>query len=146
MLLEHWRHITDGLTLVLVGLELGHKKTLQSVSGTWKCYEGEIFPVNELRIGYFPFKSYLCVFSSNFLPRTQEMPSTVTTTFFRVPRLVPYILESNPHPFYSFRGLKYQMRIRIACLSRSRAEFWKNDTATVIAVRTSQQFIIYNII
>jgi len=25
-----------------------------------------------------------------------------------------YILESNPQPFYSFRGLKYQMRIRIA--------------------------------
>ena len=28
---------------------------------------------------------------------------------------VPYVLESNPHPFYSFRGLKIQMRIRIAC-------------------------------
>jgi len=27
---------------------------------------------------------------------------------------VPYILESNPHPFYSFRGLKIQMWIRIA--------------------------------
>jgi hypothetical protein len=27
---------------------------------------------------------------------------------------VPYILESNPHTFYSFRGLKNQMRIRIA--------------------------------
>ena len=27
---------------------------------------------------------------------------------------IPYILESNPHPFYSFRGLKNQMRIRIA--------------------------------
>ena len=30
-----------------------------------------------------------------------------------VPNL-PYILESNPHPFYSFRGLKNQMRIRFA--------------------------------
>ena len=30
---------------------------------------------------------------------------------------VPYILESNPHPFYSFRGLKNQMRIRIAVVS-----------------------------
>ena len=29
-------------------------------------------------------------------------------------RDIPYILESNPHPFYSFRGLKNQMRIRIA--------------------------------
>jgi hypothetical protein len=25
---------------------------------------------------------------------------------------LPYILESNPHPFYSFGGLKNQMRIR----------------------------------
>jgi len=28
---------------------------------------------------------------------------------------VLYILESNPHPFCSFRGLKNQMRIIIAC-------------------------------
>jgi hypothetical protein len=36
---------------------------------------------------------------------------------------IQYILESNPHPFYSFRGLKGQMRIRIECGldSRSRA-------------------------
>jgi len=27
---------------------------------------------------------------------------------------LPYILESNPHPFYSFRGLKNQMQIRFA--------------------------------
>jgi hypothetical protein len=27
---------------------------------------------------------------------------------------LPYILESNPHHFYSFRGLKNQMRIRFA--------------------------------
>jgi hypothetical protein len=27
---------------------------------------------------------------------------------------IPYILESNPHPFYSFRGLKSQWRIRFA--------------------------------
>jgi len=31
---------------------------------------------------------------------------------------VPYILESNPHPFYSLRGLKNQMRIRFAVESR----------------------------
>jgi len=49
---------------------------------------------------------------------------------------IPYILESNPHPFYSFRGLKNQMRIRIACgLSlQSWAGFWKNDRAAVRAV------------
>jgi hypothetical protein len=28
-----------------------------------------------------------------------------------------YILESNPHPFHSFRGLKNQMRIRFAVVS-----------------------------
>jgi hypothetical protein len=51
-----------------------------------------------------------------------------------------YILESNPHPFYSFRGLKNQMRIIIACRldSRLRAGFWKNDRAAVRAVRTIQ--------
>jgi hypothetical protein len=53
---------------------------------------------------------------------------------------IPYILESNPRPFYSFRGLKNQMRIRIACGLdlRSRAGFWKNDRAAVHAVRTIQ--------
>jgi hypothetical protein len=53
---------------------------------------------------------------------------------------LPYILESNPHPFYSFRELKNQMRITIACGldSRSRAGFWKNDGAAVRAVRTIQ--------
>jgi hypothetical protein len=42
---------------------------------------------------------------------------------------IPYILESNAHPFYSFRGLKNQMRIRFACGLdlQSRAGFWKND-------------------
>jgi hypothetical protein len=44
---------------------------------------------------------------------------------------IPYILESNPHPFYSFRGIRNRMRIRIECGldSRSRAWFWKNDRA-----------------
>jgi len=53
---------------------------------------------------------------------------------------LPYILESNPHPFYSFRGVKNQMRIAIACGldSWSRAGFWKNDGAAVHAVRTIQ--------
>ena len=34
---------------------------------------------------------------------------------------IAYILESNPQPFYSFRGLKYHMRIRIACGLDSRS-------------------------
>jgi len=66
--------------------------------------------------------------------------------------ILPYILKSNPHPFYSFRGLKNQMRIRIACGLdlRSWAGFWKNDRAAVRAVRTIQYnnllfIILYNI-
>jgi hypothetical protein len=53
---------------------------------------------------------------------------------------IPYIVESNPHPFYSFRGLKNQMRIRIECGldSPSRADVWQNDRAGVRAVRTIQ--------
>jgi hypothetical protein len=51
-----------------------------------------------------------------------------------------YILESNPHPFYSCRGLKMQKRSRIECGldSRSRAGFWPNDRASVRAVQTIQ--------
>ena len=48
---------------------------------------------------------------------------------------LPYILESNPHLFYSFRGLK---KNRCGLESRSRAGFWKNDTAAVRAVKTIQ--------
>jgi len=46
-------------------------------------------------------------------------------------QFILYILKTNPHLFYSFRGLKNQMRIRITCGldSRSRAGFWKNDTS-----------------
>jgi hypothetical protein len=58
----------------------------------------------------------------------------VMTDKFNADKQLPYILESNPHPFYSFRGLKNQMRIRIECGldSRSRAGFWKNDRAGVL--------------
>jgi len=59
--------------------------------------------------------------------------------------------------FHSFRGLKNQMRIRIACGldSQSWTGFWKNDRATVRAVRTIQYnnllfyllfIILYNIL
>jgi len=30
---------------------------------------------------------------------------------------IAYIIEPNPHPFYSFRGLNNQMRIRFAVVS-----------------------------
>jgi hypothetical protein len=52
--------------------------------------------------------------------------------------LLLYIVKSNPHPFYSIRGLKNQMWIRIACRlhSRSRAGFLKNDRTAVLAINT----------
>jgi len=51
---------------------------------------------------------------------------------------LPYILKLNLHPFYSFRGLKNQMQIKITCGldSRSRPGFWKYDIAAVHALRT----------
>jgi hypothetical protein len=57
--------------------------------------------------------------------------------------VIPYILETNPHPFYSFRGLNIQMRITIAygLDSWSRAEFWKNGGAVVRVVKNNT--IIY---
>jgi hypothetical protein len=53
----------------------------------------------------------------------------------RMELYIPYILESHPHPLYSFRELKNQMQIRIECGLdlRSRAGFWKNDRAGVLA-------------
>jgi hypothetical protein len=53
---------------------------------------------------------------------------------------IPYILESNPRPFYNFRGLQTQMRMRIerGLDSRSRAGVGPNDRAVVRAVRTIQ--------
>ena len=71
-----------------------------------------------------------------FIPHGWSSNGMMLTTHFHPvpwPRIsgdIPYILESNLHPFYSFRGLKNQMRIRIACGldSRSRAGFWKNDS------------------
>jgi hypothetical protein len=59
--------------------------------------------------------------------------------------LIPYILESNLHPFYTFRGQKNQMRITIVCrlYSRSRAGFWKNNGAAVRAIRTIQYNLLF---
>jgi len=84
----------------------------------------------------------------------KNSPSTVAMLDFNKSE-ISYILDSNPHPFYSFRGLKNQMRIRIACGLDlwSSAGFWKNGAA-VGAVRTIQYnnllfylflIILYNI-
>jgi len=40
-----------------------------------------------------------------------------TTLYIHTHTHIPYILKSNPHPFYSFRGLKNQMRIRFVVMS-----------------------------
>ena len=46
--------------------------------------------------------------------RTHTHTHTHTHTYIYIYIYIPYILESNPHTFYSFRGLKIQMRIRFA--------------------------------
>jgi hypothetical protein len=53
---------------------------------------------------------------------------------------VHYSIFSNAHPFYSFRGPKSRICIRIGCVLDScfRARFSKNDTTAVHAVRTIQ--------
>jgi hypothetical protein len=97
-----------------------------------------------------PYFSSLQIHDS--LPEDKAVGALPLVPRVRMERAIPYILESNPHTFYSFRGLKNLMRIRIECGldSRSRAGFWKNDRASVRAVRTIQLFIIlfilYNIL
>ena len=49
---------------------------------------------------------------STFHPHTSLHKIVVNLSFN-----LPYILESIPHSFYSFRGLKNQMRVRIAVVS-----------------------------
>jgi hypothetical protein len=75
----------------------------------------------------------------NWLKHVVEYTTSLTTKSFVTDKLL-YILESNPHPFHSFRGLKNQMQIRFACRldSRSRTGFWKNDRAAVSAITTIQ--------
>ena len=63
---------------------------------------------------------------------------------------VSYILESNPHPFYSSRGLKNQMRIRFAVVSWI-LEKWQNRCSTVRTIKYNNLLfyllfiILYNI-
>ena len=90
------------------------------------------------------------ILSSVACPALKEFstPSHKQKDFLKQKYGIPYILESNPHPFYGFRGLKNQMRIRIACGldSRSRAGFWKNDRAAVprILWNTKAHYRVYN--
>jgi len=85
---------------------------------------------------YTPLKSRISQYIFLYQYILAETCVYIFATFVNL----PYILEPNPHPFYGFRGLEYQMRIRIACGldSRSRAGFWKNDRAAVRVVKTIQ--------
>jgi hypothetical protein len=58
------------------------------------------------------FKIFLSALLGSMWPDAVT-PFTTLATLYKAQQL-PYILESNPHPFYSFRGLKNQMRIRFA--------------------------------
>ena len=61
------------------------------------------------------------------------------------PNNILYIFKSNLHPFYSYRGLKNQMRIRIVCGLNlwSWAGLWKNDRAAVRAVRIQYNNLLF---
>jgi hypothetical protein len=71
------------------------------------------------------------------LPSWRTTPCRLSATAYSIYRIFSNLIHTF---FYGFRGLKNQMRIRIACglESRSRAGFWKNDRAAVHAVRIIQ--------
>jgi hypothetical protein len=50
---------------------------------------------------------------------------------------IQYILESNPHPFYGFRGLNNQMRIRFA------VESWILEKWSCCTCRKNSTIIYY---
>jgi hypothetical protein len=69
-----------------------------------KCLEGSCMIVT---VSPVYLKTYVCVLTTVY-HLCHQSPVTME---------VLYILKSNPHPFYSFRGLKNQMRIRFAVKS-----------------------------
>ena len=73
---------------------------------------------------------YSCITKGCFNKNVVKMHENPFSSIIRADRMacmptvrrdIPYILESNPHPFYSFRGLKNQVRIRIGCGLDSRS-------------------------
>ena len=82
----------------------------------WRAYEYIVVRINfkasECLLPYF-LNFLVCVYKYIYI---YIYIHTYTHTHTHT-----YILESNPHPFYSFRGLKNQMRIRIACRLNSRS-------------------------
>ena len=61
------------------------------------------------KVEYYAILRNVCIYSAFFY----RLPEPLLLWVVRADE-IPYILESNPHPFYSFRGLKNQMRIRFA--------------------------------
>ena len=111
--------------------DLGFRTEINHVFMNAICFKVHPFPFSISCIFFFYLQA----------PRdlTAQCRSWCPVRTFKI--VIPYILESNPHPFYSFRGLKSQMWIRIVCGldSRSRSGFWKKkNRAAVRAVRTIQ--------
>jgi len=86
--------------------------------------------------GFAPIISALCCTNAPYSWSFIDHRYVLQTPSLYIYVYIPYFLESNPHHFYSFRGLKNQMGIRIAwgLDLRSWAEFWKNGRAAVRAV------------
>jgi len=62
--------------------------------------------------------------SSVYFANQPQHVSDIFVAHYHEVYCIPYILESNPHTFYSFRGLRIQMRIRIACGIRFAVVSW----------------------
>ena len=96
----------------------------------WRSY----FVHRKATVGHT--KTTICLCNDEILKWTVQCLGEKVRVFQHSGQL-PYILESNLHPFYGFRGLKNQIQITIVCGldSRSRAGFWKNDGTAVRAVK-----------
>ena len=87
----------------------------QGISLDWTWFPGERSQVHTP-----PCRQHFYLSWSNDMQYSDHSPRTVVGEWACQEVLqqnnnkiwLPYILESNPHPFYSFRGLKNQMRIR----------------------------------
>jgi hypothetical protein len=87
--------------LLFLSLLLTLMQSLIIFSGTYRLWSSTLYSyIYPSAIGH-----------DHFLFHFFKLSFTVTPTFDSI---ILYILKSNPHPFYSFRGLKNQMRIRFA--------------------------------
>jgi hypothetical protein len=98
----------------------------------WKCRRKLLFSYQSFKYKLWSTLQYLDIILWHF--HSHNVQYLCSSWIVNCTYKVPYILESNPHPFYSFRGLK----IRCGLDSWSRTGFWKNDRAAIRAVRTMQ--------